>query len=485
MVNKACHLIRNILKETTVTAFNEFHLANKATIVSDTVPGIESQKLLKKQALIEGSIISYPKMFPVAIKKAKGAIIEDVDGNQFIDFFAGCGVVNVGHANHEILEYVAKQQQELIHALDFPTQNKLDLIESILELTAPGKADQWKMAFCGPSGSDAVEAAIKLAKHHTGRSSIIAFHGSYHGLTAGSLAATSDKKFRKDLNTALPEVHFVPYSYPYRSPFKENTSGFDAADYLEYLLENPQTGMTTPAAILLEPIQGEGGNIVPEEGFLDKVVRIARKHGVLVIYDEIQSGFFRSGQFLACQHSKEQPDIITMSKGLGGVGLPISAIVYQKRIESWGSGFHVGTFRANQLSIAASRGALVFVEKYHVLDHVNHISEYLFKRLYALKARFNEIGDVRGRGLFIGIEFVKDRETKEPYPEFVRIVKEKAFQAGLLFEVGGHYQHVIRFVPPLIVNESIVENALEIFERALTDTRLETKVYQLALNAVL
>ncbi len=465
--------------------FNEFHLADNAKIVSDSVPGVGSQKMLRKQAEIEGSIVSYPKMFPIAIKKAKGAIIEDVDGNQFIDFFAGCGVVNAGHVNHEILDYVSDQQQELIHALDFPTQNKLDLIESILELTAPGKADDWKMAFCGPSGSDAVEAAIKLAKHYTGRSSIIAFHGSYHGLTAGSLAATSDKKFRKDLNTALPEVHFIPYSYPYRSPFKENASGFDAADYLEYLLENPQSGMTKPAAVLLEPIQGEGGNIVPEEGFLDRLVRIARKHDVLVIYDEIQSGFFRSGKFLACQYAKEQPDIITMSKGLGGVGMPISAIVYQKRIESWGSGFHVGTFRANQVGIAAARGALSFMEKYNVPDHVNEISEYLFQKLYRLKERFNEIGDVRGKGLFIGIEFVKDRETKEPHPELVGLIKEKAFQLGLLFEVGGHYQHVIRFVPPLIINESIVKNAMEIFEKALIDAQLETTGYQKALHAVL
>lgn len=468
-------------------SFSEFHLGNGARIISDSVPGPRSQQLLEKQKEIEGSIVSYPKMFPIAIKKAMGAIIEDADGNQFIDFFAGCGVINVGHGNHEVLEYMIDQQRELIHALDFPTENKLKLIESILELAVPGEKDDWKMAFCGPSGSDAVEAAMKLAKHYTGRSSVIAFHGSYHGLTAGSLATTSDKKFRKDLNTALPEVHFIPYSYTYRSAFGNDGSSkrMDSVDYLEYLLENPQSGMTKPAAILIEPIQGEGGNIVPEEGFLDRLVRVARKHGVLVIYDEIQSGFYRSGKFLAHQFCNEKPDIITMSKGLGGVGLPISGIIYQKRIESWGSGFHVGTFRANQLSIAAAHGALAFIKKYDLANHVNEISKYLFNKLDSLKDRFDQIGEVRGRGLFIGIEFVTNQQTREPNPEIVQIIKQKAFQSGLLFEVGGHYQHVIRFVPPLIINKQIVDNAIDIFEEALSFAQLETIGYQNALKAVL
>lgn len=455
-----------------MSKFSQFHLSNNARLITKSIPGPNSKKLLKKQSEVEGSIVSYPKSIPIAIRLAKGAIIEDVDGNQLIDFFAGCGVVNVGHVNEEVLNYVFKQQKDLIHALDFPTENKLDLIESILSLVSESKdSTKWRVSFCGPSGSDAVEAAIKLAKHNTKRSSVIAFQGSYHGLTSASLAATSDLRFREGINTTLPEVHFVPYSYCYRCAFQKDPGScqFECARYLENLLENPQSGISKPAAIILEPMQGEGGNIIPKEGYLDEIVRIARKHGVLVIYDEIQSGFFRTGKFLSYQFSEEEPDIITISKGLGGIGFPISAIIYRKEIESWNSGMHVGTFRANQVSIAAARGALAFIKKYDIPSHVEKVSKLLLEKLRDLKEKYDVIGEVRGKGLYIGVEFVKNKLDKKPNPEIVKLIKENSISKGLLFEVGGHFQNVIRFVPPLIINDEIIDNAMEKFDSAIRD----------------
>jgi diaminobutyrate-2-oxoglutarate transaminase len=447
--------------------FESFHLGEKASIISGEVPGKRSKELLALQRTIEGNIVSYPRNMPIAIDRARGAILEDVDGNRFIDFFSGAAVLNVGHCNPYVLEYVRKQQEKLIHALDFPTENKLHLIQKILDRLPVDKKDEFKVSFCGPSGSDAVEAAIKLAKIKTGRDGIIAFHGSYHGMTSGALSVTSNVKLRK-VNSLLPNITYIPYSYCYRCPFNKeaHSCNFDCAEYLKYVLENPHSGIVKPAAIILEPIQGEGGTIIPKEGFLEKIVKIASDNDVLVIFDEIQCGFFRTGDFWGFEHSNVFPDIITMSKGLGGVGFPISAIIYNRKIEAWGPGDHIGTFRGNQVSIAAGNGAFDFIGEYEVAKHTREIGEYLIGKLEVLKDTFPFIGEVRGRGLMIGIEYVKDRFSRAPDPQIVKKIRANCFQNGLLFETGGHYNNVIRFLPPLIVTREIVDNALRIFENA-------------------
>jgi diaminobutyrate-2-oxoglutarate transaminase len=450
--------------------FNKYHLSDNAAIHTSEVPGPESRKLLEQQARVEGNIVSYPKRMPMAIKKAKGAIIEDVDGNQFIDFFAGCGVLNVGHCNEDVLARVREQQENLIHALDFPTANKLELINRILDQLPEEQRNDFKVSFCGPTGSDAIEAAIKLAKHYTGRDGIIVFQGSYHGMTSGALAVTSNTGFRSRVNSLIPHVHFVPYSYCYRCPFNKskNDCRLDCAEYLKNILENPHSGIAKPAAILIEPIQGEGGTIVPKDGYLKRITDIAREHGVVVIFDEVQSGFFRTGTFWECQHAGVLPDIITMSKGLGGIGFPISAIIYNKRIEAWSTADHIGTFRGNQVSISAGNAAFAFIEEHEVAEHVTEMGNYLMEKLKYMMADHPFIGEVRGRGLFIGIEYVKNKESKEPFPGFVSALGKACFKKGLLFEIGGHYGNVIRFVPPLIINKEIADNAMKIFEAVNT-----------------
>lgn len=449
--------------------FTPFHLCESPKIVSKHIPGEESQRLLKLQQEIEGNIVSYPRNIPIAIKRAKGAIIEDVDGNCFIDFFAGAGVLNLGHSNEEVLSYVEKQQKELIHALDFPTENKLSAIQKILAHLPEALRGEYKVNFVGPTGSDAVEAAIKLAKIKTRRDTIIAFTGGYHGMSATALALTSDVSFRQGISSLVPNIHFVPYPYCYRCTFKKQPDNceMDCLNYLQMVLENGHSGVPKPAAIILEPIQGEGGNIKPRAGYLEALIRLAHKHDVLVIFDEIQSGFFRSGEFLSFMHSDAVPDIITISKGLGGVGFPIAGIIYKRDIEAWGPAAHIGTFRGNQVSLAAANGAFDFVDKYNLNEHTREMSAYLFAGLEALKTSFPCIGEVRGEGLMIGIEFVKDRESRIPDPQGVKEFRQHCLQRGLIFEVGGHYNNVVRLVPPLIITPAIIDAALEVMTASL------------------
>lgn len=448
--------------------FGELHLADNARILTSEIPGKQSRVLLKAQQSQEGSIVSYPKSMPFAIKRAKGAIVEDVDGNYFIDFFSMAGVLNLGHCNPYVLDYVRRQQESLVHALDFPTENKHELTRKILERIPEHLRKDYKVSFCGPSGSDAVEAAIKLAKHYTGRENVIAFQGSYHGMTSGALAATSNRRLREKISSNMPNVTFVPFSYCYRCPVNQNppNCALECASYLKNILENPHSGIVKPAAVLVEPIQGEGGTVVPKKGYLRELRNITNEHDVVLIFDEIQSGFFRTGKFWAFEEEGVFPDIITMSKGLGGIGFPISAIIYNKRIESWSAGDHIGTFRGNQVSIAAGNGALDFVKEFDLAQHVQEQGQYMLEQLELLKADFPCIGEVRGEGLFIGLEYVKDPETKVPDTEIIAKLRAACLQKGLLFESGGHYDNVIRFIPPLIVTREIIDSALKIFRRA-------------------
>lgn len=455
--------------------FKEYHLNQGARIITDDVPGKKSQELLLLQKEIEGSIVSYPVNIPIAIERAKGAILEDLDGNHFIDFFSFAGVLNLGQCNPDIIKAVNEQKEQLIHALDFPTENKMKLIRNILEQFPEGLKNEFKVSFCSPSGSDAVEAAIKLAKHSTGRDGIIAFHGSYHGMTSASMAATSNISFRAKIHNSTNEVTYIPYNYPYRDIFgdEHDACSLKCADYLEYILDNPHSGITKPAAILIEPMQGEGGNILPQKGYLEQIVSIARKHDVLVIFDEIQCGFFRTGKFMASQHTKAVADIYTFSKGLGGIGLPIAAIAYKKSIESWGPGYHVGTFRGNQLSIAAGNAAFEFVKKYNIPSYVTEMGKYIKAELQEIAQESPYIGEVRGEGLMIGVEYVTDKGSKDPNKKFAKKIQQACFKKGLIYENGGHYGNVARFLPPLIITKEIVDNALCIFREANRDLEQE------------
>jgi diaminobutyrate-2-oxoglutarate transaminase len=454
--------------------FMDFHSLSfsGAPSIKSRPPGPKSQEYLSHQSCHEGSVVSYPKGMPMAIQRARGATVEDVDGNLYIDFFGGAGVMNVGHSNPVVVEAAVNQMSELTHALDFPTPSRKLLVDSLSSLLPPELS---RLSFGGPTGSDAVESAIKLAKFHTKRSSLIAFEGSYHGMTAGALAVTSGRHYRQPLQLPAQQVNFVPYAYCYRCPFnkKPSTCELECAQYLDHVLEDSHSGVNTPAAVIIEPIQGEGGSIVPHEQFLPEVRKICDKHDVVMIADEVQSGFCRTGELFAFEHTDTVPDIVTMSKALGGIGLPISGIAYREELNSMAAGQHIGTFRGNVTAYAAGAAALEFMVSNDLAAHSACLGDSMLRELRKLQDESTLIGEVRGKGLMLGVEFVKDRATKKPAPAIAVKVRSECHRRGLLLEIGGHYGNVARFLPPLVLTQDLASKGIGIFGDVVRETECE------------
>jgi diaminobutyrate-2-oxoglutarate transaminase len=441
--------------------FEELHF-EPAPALDGEVPGPLSREMLAQQDELESNARSYPRSVPVAIEAGRGATMKDVDGNTFIDFFGGAGVLNVGHSHPDVLAAAAEQERKLVHALDFPTKPKLRLMGKLKTLLPGRLRESAKFHFGGPTGSDAIESALKLTRAHTGRDAVIAFQGSYHGMTTGALSVTSDVGFGGP--TSSP-VHFMPYPYCYRCPLglKPDSCELACANLLDSSLEDPHSGIPHPAAVLIEPIQGEGGTIVPPDGYLSKVRAITRKHDVPLICDEIQTGFARTGTMFACEHDGVSPDVITLSKALGGIGYPISCIAYDPELDTWKQGAHIGTFRGHQVAMAAGLAAIEFMQEVNLPAHAASLGELTLELLREAQDTLASVGDVRGRGLMIGIELVKDRDTKQPWPEMAAQVRTECFRKGVIIEVGGHYGNVARFLPPLVITRELLLTGVEIF----------------------
>jgi len=440
----------------------------EAPLMKTEPPGPQSKKYLDFQSAHEGSAVSYPRGMPMALKRARGATVEDVDGNVYIDFFGGAGVMNVGHANPEVLKDVSEQLSRLTHSLDVPSEPRKTLVESLLPLL-PRSIN--KLFFGGPTGSDAVEAAMKLAKLNTRRLPMFAFEGAYHGMSAGALSLSSGLSFKEDFLPLVPEVHFVPYAYCYRCAFgkKSETCDLDCVKFVEHILENPHSGVGKPAAIIVEAVQGEGGSIVPPEAFLPGIREICDRYDVLMIVDEIQAGLCRTGRMFAFEHNEVVPDIMTLSKGLGGLGFPISCIAYKEKLDSWPAGKHIGTFRGNVIAYTAGAAALRFMAENDLAEHSLNLGEKMLSWLEEIEKDSSIVGDTRGKGLMLGIELVKDKASKEPAPESAQKVRTFCHRHGLLVEIGGHYSNVVRFLPPLILTEDLAKKGIEIFADAVND----------------
>jgi diaminobutyrate-2-oxoglutarate transaminase len=425
-------------------------------------PGPRSQELLQHQQAHESSAVSYPRGLPMAVSDAKGATVADVDGNVYLDFFGGAGVMAVGHANPQVTSAVIEQIGRITHTLDIPTPARQGLVDRLLGIL-PGALK--RVLFGGPTGSDAVEAAVKLAKFNTGRHAMIAFEGGYHGMTAGALSLTSGRAFKQRIGPLLPEVHFTPYAYCYRCLFNRtpDTCGLECAEYLEHRLDDPHSGVNPPAAVIVEPIQGEGGSIVPPPRFLTRIRQICDKYEVLLIADEIQSGFGRTGRMFAFEHSGVVPDIVTLSKALGGGGFPLSAIAYKEALNTLPPGLHIGTFRGNLAAHAAGAAALDFMQSNGLTDHATNIGQLMLTALAELERSSAIVGEVRGKGLMLGVEFVHDRATKQPAPDLATQVRTLCHQRGVLIEIGGHYSNVARFLPPLVLTRELGMKGTEIF----------------------
>ena len=358
------------------------------------------------------------------------------------------------------------QIEDLTHTLDIPSPPRRALVERLRALLPPELS---RLQFGGPTGSDAVEAAMKLAKLNTGRPGMIAFEGSYHGMTAGALSLTSGRGFRQGLLPLLGEVHFVPYAYCYRCAFGRSRGACDleCARFVEHVLEDPHSGVGRPAAVIVEAVQGEGGTIVPPDGFLPRVAEACRKSEVVLIVDEIQAGFGRTGRMFAFEHTGTVPDVITMSKALGGAGFPISGIAYRESLDHWPAGKHIGTFRGNVVAYAAGAAALDFMVRAGLAEHAAELGTWILGKLGEIERDSAILGEARGKGLMLGAEFVADKATKEPASDLARKVRTFCHSHGLLVEIGGHYDNVVRFLPPLVLTRDLAEKGLQIFADAV------------------
>ncbi len=410
---------------------------------------------------------SYTRSYPLVARRGLGALVEDVDGNTFLDFNAGIAVVATGHCHPEVVAAVQRQAAELIHmsCTDFYNEGMVELAQK-LEAISPGSEP--KKVYFGNSGTEAIEAAIKLARYHTRREKIIAFYGAFHGRTLGSLSLTASKAVqRTGFGSLLSGVFHVPYANPYRCPYGRQPQDCctDCARFIERELFKKIVDPQEVAAIIVEPIQGEGGYVPGPPEFLRDLQRICRQHGILFITDEVQSGMGRTGKWWAGDHAGVEPDILCVAKGIAS-GLPLSATIARSSVMDWKPGAHASTFGANPVSVAAALATLRLVQEQY-MENARRMGEYIFGHLSKWRDKFRIVGDVRGKGLMIGIEIVADRQTKEPAPKLRDAIENLAFAKGVL--VLGAGANTLRLAPPLVIDEEQADFAMDALEACIRE----------------
>jgi diaminobutyrate-2-oxoglutarate transaminase len=391
-----------------------------------------------------------------------------VDGNIYIDCFSGAGVMALGHGHPEVLKAAHEQIDKITHTLDIPSETRMKMVKALRGILPKELS---RVFFGGPTGSDAVEQAIKLARFNTQRYGIIAFEGAYHGMTGASLAVTSDSGHRDGIGPLVPGVQFIPFPYRYRNPFgcpEEMVDEF-AAENLERVLDDSHSGYSKPAAVILEAVQGEGGTIIPTPRFLQRVREITKAHGVLMICDEIQCGLGRTGKMFAFEHAGIVPDIITISKALGGVGFPISAIAFREELNTMPTGKSIGTFRGNMVAFAAGAAALNWMVDNQVPEYAAELGKKAMARFKEIEKNSKILGEARGIGLMIALEIVEDKKSRKPATDLTKMVRKLAHQRGVMIEVGGHHNNVARLLPPLIISEDLLMKAADVLEGVLKE----------------
>jgi 4-aminobutyrate aminotransferase len=430
-----------------------------------TLPGPKAKQLVERDAAVVSP--SYTRDYPLVAKIGRGAMIEDVDGNTFLDFAAGIAVCATGHCHPEVVAAIQKQASELIHmsGTDFYYPNLVELAEKLAAI-APGKTP--KRVYFGNSGAEAIEAAIKLVKYHTKRDKLIAFHGSFHGRTMGALSLTASRSIqRKGFGTLLSGVFHMPFPDTYRGTYgiRPESASADCLSYLENELFRRRVDAEEVAGIFIEPIQGEGGYLPAPADFLQGLQRICRKHGILLVADEVQSGMGRTGKWWASDHAGIEPDIICTAKGIAS-GMPLSAIIARADVMNWVPGAHASTFGGNPVCIAASIATLGLLERQYMANAAR-MGDYIMKRTADWREKHKIVGEVRGRGLMIGIEFVRDQKTKEKATDLRNKLVQMAFHKGLL--VLGSGDTTLRLCPPLLIDEAQADFALNTLEACITE----------------
>ena len=429
------------------------------------LPGPKARAMLARDAQVVSP--SYPRDYPFVMSHGRGAEVWDVDGNRFLDFAAGIAVCSTGHCHPQVVAAIKQAADEFLHiSSDYWHERQIALAEKLNALAPLGEA---AMSFFCQSGTEAVEGALKLARYVTGRSRFIGFLGGFHGRTMGSLAFTSSKYTQQQgFFPTMPGVTHVPYPNPYRPILAGGDQGQAVLDYIENVLFASNVPANEVAAILVEPIQGEGGYIVPPDGFLRGLRALCDRHGILLIFDEVQCGVGRSGKMFAAEHWGVAADIMTLAKGMGS-GLPIGAVLAKKSImQQWKRGAHGNTYGGNPLCCAAALATLELVQNGYA-DNAQNVGAYFVTKLHELQARHAVIGEVRGKGLMIGMELVTDPVSRAPAKALCDKLITRAYHQGLLLLSCG--ASTVRFMPPLMIGESDVDEAMGLIEGALLEAQ--------------
>jgi 4-aminobutyrate aminotransferase len=408
---------------------------------------------------------SYTRSYPLVAKSGKGVVVTDVDGNEFFDFSAGIAVTSTGHCHPDVVAAIQKQAGELIHmsGTDFYYENMIELAERLSKIAPmPGP----HRIYYGNSGTEAVEAALKLSRYHTKRQNVIAFFGAFHGRTMGALSLTASKPQQKRRFAPLvPGVTHVRYPDVYRAGSQDPEKfALDCARFIEDKLFKTTLPPEEVAAIFVEPIQGEGGYVIAPNVFMQELRRICDKHGILLVLDEVQSGVGRTGKWWAVEHTGVEPDIVCMAKGIAS-GMPLGITVSRAEIMDWVPGSHASTFGGNPVCIAAALATLDVIEKQGLLANATEVGNHMMKRMADWPAKYRYVGDVRGRGLMIGVEIVKDKQTKEYAADLRDRIVQLAFERGILFLGCG--PSAVRLSPPLVVTRDEADVAIDVLEEAI------------------
>lgn len=419
---------------------------------------------------------TYADFFGRVLQEGRSARIRDSEGREYLDCLAAAGTLALGH-NHPVVvervrEYLGSGQ--VWQALDLTTPAKYEFLSALYEFLPADLARDFKVQFCGPAGADATEAAIKLFKTATGRSTVISFHGAYHGMTAGSLSLTGNLRAKEHVRSLMPDVHHLPFPYGYRCPF--GLGGAEGAqaglNYIERVLTDPESGITKPAAVFVEAIQGEGGVIPAPVEWLRGLRKITSDLGIPLVVDEIQTGFGRTGTIFAFEEAGIKPDAVLLSKAVGG-GFPLSLLLYHRDYDRWQPGAHAGTFRGNQIALVAGRATLEIITDEGLVEQARAKGRLVHSLLTRLAERHSVVGDVRGRGLMWGLEIVDpdgpvDALGSRPADgDRARAAKWACLENGVLLESGGRHGAVLRLLPPLVITEEEIHEMAAALDKAL------------------
>ncbi|MEV6395819.1 diaminobutyrate--2-oxoglutarate transaminase family protein [Streptomyces sp. NPDC051907] len=429
---------------------------------------VAHEGILRRQSLRESAARTYARSLPIVPVRARGLTIEGADGRRYLDCLSGAGTLALGHNHPVVLEAIKKviDSGAPLHILDLATPVKDAFTTELFATLPPQLADDARIQFCGPAGTDAVEAALKLVRTATGRRGLLAFTGAYHGMTAGALDASG--------GATDVRVTRLPFPHDYRCPFGiGGERGAElSARWTESLLDDPKSGVPQPAGMILEPVQGEGGVIPAPDDWLRRMREITAARSIPLIADEVQTGVGRTGTFWAVEHSGVVPDVMVLSKAIGG-SLPLAVIVYRSELDAWQPGAHAGTFRGNQLAMAAGAATLAYVRENRLADRAATLGARMLGQLQGLAAADPRIGDVRGRGLMIGVELVDpdatapDALVPPPAPAFAAAVQQECLNRGLIVELGGRHSGVVRLLPPLTLTDEQAVAVLDRFADAL------------------